>query len=50
MTGKATRGRPPWQPTERERGNVESMAARGIPEKRIAAVIGALAKHCRTKN
>jgi len=36
----AERGRPPHEPTEKDRKVVESMASYGIPEKDIARVIG----------
>lgn len=46
----ATAGRPPWEPTEKQRAEVRAMAGRGVPEKMIAAVVGVdkitLRKHC----
>ena len=49
----AGRGRPTWVPTAKERKSVEAMTAYGIPEHKIAAVMGVdpktLRKHCETE-
>lgn len=43
-------GRPPWEPTAKDRENVKTLAGRGVPEKMIAAIVGVdkltLRKHC----
>jgi hypothetical protein len=47
------RGRPPWQPTEAVRRQVQAMHTFGIPEDTIALVLGvgakALRRHCRVE-
>ena len=47
----ATRGRPAFEPTERQRGQVEGMVRYGVPLAEIARVIGitkpSLSKHFR---
>lgn len=48
---KRGRGQPAWQPTDKERSMVETMAGLGIPEVDIAKVLGkdpkTIRKHCR---
>jgi hypothetical protein len=48
---KSRGGRPSWEPTAAERGQVRAMAGYGIPEAEIALVLGVapktLRKHCR---
>lgn len=46
----AATGRPPWEPSTKDREQVKTLAGRGVPEKMIAAIIGVdkntLRKHC----